>query len=218
MIHIDPQPAPADFVELVQKPGLLFLSENPWPTGKEWKGREYWRRVLHHLYIAYSRTCAYTCHRIAEDTGSRSVEHFEPKSLFPGLAYEWSNYRLVCLRLNARRGTRKILDPFLIKNGTFAISFPSLEVVPGPLCSGDEELAASVRQTCEILRLNDETTCIASRMEYMRLFCFRFCGVGMDFLREQAPLLASELSRQGLDDFLKAREVMSFSDDPERRV
>ena len=66
---------------------------------------------------------------MAPDTGWKTVEHFKPKDLHPGLAYDWDNYRLVCGLLNSRKRVNEtILDPFEIEDGWFLLHFPSLQV------------------------------------------------------------------------------------------
>lgn len=208
MIHVTGQPEPSTFREQVADPGTHFLQQTPRPTTKQWRGHEYWRRALPDLYKAYSSVCAYSCHWIAPDTGAKSVEHFEPKSHAPSMAYDWNNYRLVCERLNARKGIRRILDPFLLQDGTFAIDFPSLLVIPGPLCLADEVLHRMAIETRTILGLNDETTCVANRWKYISLYCDEQVMFGV--LLEQAPFLAAELLRQGLKDVARLRAIMSY--------
>ena len=208
MIKVNPQPEPGSFRERVSDPGALFLRLCPHPTTKQWIGHDYWRRVLPELYKAYSSVCAYSCHWIAPDTGARSVEHYEPRATTPNLAYDWTNYRLVCQRLNGRKGIRRVLDPFLLRSGTFAIDFPSLLVTPGPLCESDETLRRMALDTSRILGLNDETTCIANRFVYVKLYCDE--QVLYSVLQDQAPFIASELSRQGLTDLVNLREIMSY--------
>lgn len=157
---------------------------------------------------SYQCICAYSCHRIERVTGCPCVDHFVPKSESAQDAYEWLNYRLAAARLNTRKGRRKVLDPFTIRPGTFAIDFPSLQVVPGPACQEDPELARQVRESCQILGLNDEATCIANRQEYI----WQYCAEQMTFLmlREYAPFLACEMENAGLADLQEMRAKMHW--------
>ncbi len=188
------QPEPELFEVLVRSPGNAFLVQTPKPTAKQWKSHAYWQRVGRELYIAYRKICAYTCHFIADDTGVSSVDHFQSKDRRPDLAYEWSNYRLACLRLNGRKHTKEILDPFEIQDDWFTLKFPVLHVVPHPDLS--QEMAATVQKTIDALGLCDEESCVAARARYLDCYCrdvFPF-----EHLEEEAPFLAKELTRQGL--------------------
>ena len=130
MIHVDPQPEPPTFDQLVRQPGRKFLKSCPNPKGNQW--RAYWRKIARDLHTAYSGICAYSCHFIQYDTGWRTVEHFKPKDDYKSDAYEWGNYRLVCGVLNGRKGKGEVLDPFRVHNGWFIMDFPSLLVKPAP--------------------------------------------------------------------------------------
>ena len=46
--------------------------------------------------------CAY-CETLIDARRSQQVEHFKPKSLFPSLAYDWSNYFLTCNGCNGAK-------------------------------------------------------------------------------------------------------------------
>jgi hypothetical protein len=58
-----------------------------------------------------------------------------------------------------------------------------------------------------LVGLNDETTCVASRLQFVKLYCE---GVSLSYLRTQAPFIAMELERQGLVDLGVIRAVMSY--------
>jgi hypothetical protein len=151
--------------------------------------------VLAELHDAYGGICAYSCHWIPYDTGADTVEHFRPKDTYPGDAYEWSNYRLVCATLNGRKGIHEdVLDPFLIEEGWFTIDFPSMLVKP----RADLEPADRLRVHTSIdrLSLNDEGTCLKSRVRWMTDYCTH--DITFEYLRRNAPFIAAELERQGL--------------------
>lgn len=205
MIHIDPQPEPAMFDSAVRKPGRAFLAKVPHPMGAQWRGREYWRAAGQVLHQTYRGVCAYSCHWIPHDTGARTVEHFKAKATNPDQAYEWSNFRLVCSTLNGRKGTRTILDPFVIPTGWFHIDFPSLLVKASPNLSA--EVQRQVEDARDILGLNDEGTCLASRFHYISALCCN--DISFDYLRRSAPFLAAEIDRQGLAGTIK--DVMGFA-------
>ena len=51
------------------------------------------------------RKCAY-CEGKINAVRSAHVEHFQPKSLFPSMAYEWANYFLGCAGCNGAKGDK----------------------------------------------------------------------------------------------------------------
>lgn len=204
MIRVELQPEPANFNERVRQRGRRFLAKNPNPTQEQWRTHSYWTEVGMELHGAYGGICAYSCHWIALDTGWRQVEHFLPKSIFPSLGYEWSNYRLVCGVLNGRKGSQQVLDPFKIQNGWFILDFPSLLVKPN--LDLEPNLVEEIRRTTEALKLNDEGTCVKSRSKYVENYCRGFTD--FEYLRQDAPFIAFELSRQGLVN--EIRDIMGY--------
>ncbi|MCE5328133.1 MAG: hypothetical protein LLG01_17130 [Planctomycetaceae bacterium] len=209
VIPVAKQPTPATFVDLVHKPGMLFLSRVKSPSTDQWNKHAYWRKILPELHLAYNGICAYSCHWIAYDTGADTVEHFIPKSVAPAKAYNWSNYRLVCAVLNSRkREFRDVIDPFQVKDGWFVIRFPSLLVVPGKELP--ERLVSRVQKTINRLGLNDEDTCMKSREKYIKDYCLGKVTFG--HLEDEAPFIARELSRQGLTNTIKTMMQYRLSD------
>jgi hypothetical protein len=195
LIRVTQAAEPATFQHLVRSKGTHFLNTHPRPTSKEWSKHSYWRKVLPDLYSAFGGICAYSCHWIPYDTGADTVEHFRPKDRYPAQAYEWDNYRLVCATLNGRKGIQEdVLDPFLVEDGWFVLDFPSLLIKPAPqLPEADRQ---RVQTTIVRLRLNDEGTCLKSRVKWLRDFCSR--DISLEYLRRHAPFIVMELERQGL--------------------
>ena len=188
MIFVQEQAEPTGFDSAVRAPGRKFLKQTRNPTTDEWRGRSYWRAVLKELHDAYLGICAYTCHRIACDTGSITVDHFVPKLTNPNLAYEWSNYRLVCGRMNGRKGTHQdVLDPFRLQGDVFELDFPSLQVVPSRRLSGG--LVAQAETTIKRLGLNDELS-LGARWVYVRDYCAS--DITLKFLEHNAPFIFRE--------------------------
>lgn len=201
MIRVQRQPEPATFDELVRRPGRQFLRQHPAPTTKQWRNRAYWTRILSNLHDAYCGVCAYSCHWIPFDTGHDTVEHFRPKNVFPRQAYEWSNYRLVCGTLNGRKGTDlNVLDPFEVQDDWFVLNFPSGQVHPSPALS--RQRVGRVLHTIKQLGLNDEGTCLKARLRYVKCFCVE--EVTFAHLVSEAPFIAREIQRQGLQNTLPA--------------
>lgn len=195
MIHVAPQPEPADFDAKVRRPGLSYLASCN-GSKIEWKNpkAQLWRRCAKELYDAYQGICCYTAMRIMPSSAagsdrSSSVEHFVPKSESPELAYEWSNYRLASRKANADRGTQKVLDPFEVEDGWFALDLFTGELAPGE--GLNDAVQKAVESTIGAVRLNDP--------EWTRLrhiYYARFLQQGavdpqgaMEDLKENAPIV-----------------------------
>jgi hypothetical protein len=206
MMRIDPKPEPADFNKQVRQPGKRFLARYPNPTTKQFDSHSYWRKMAQQLHKCYDGICAYSCHWIPYDTGADTIEHFQPKSLHPTLAYEWSNYRLVCGTLNGRRGTEDVLDPFTIQNGWFILEFPSLFIKAAPGLAPD--LTAQIISTRDRLGLNDEGTCLKSRQRYVIDYCNK--DISFNHLTRDAPFIAQQLVCHRLEDVETLRQVMGY--------
>ena len=116
------------------------------------------------------------------------------------IANVWSNFRLMCGTLNGRKGDYEdVIDPFRVANGTFALDFPSLFVKPAPNLS--RHMANRVSATIARLQLNDEGTCIKARERYVKQYCQGLIDFAL--VEREAPFIAFELTRQGLEDAIK---------------
>ena len=199
MIRVVPACEPGDFDEVVRQPGRRALEKL---ADKDYSGSKdaipasefppLWRKSLDDLLTSYNRICSYLCLYIPRGTGARSVDHMLPKSRNWDQAYEWTNYRLACSLMNARKGAvASVLDPFEIEDGWFALELVDFQVAPGEgLVSG---VAEAVKGTIERLRLND-LECCKAREEYAQAYWDG--DVAFDYLRRHAPFLARELRRQ----------------------
>jgi len=207
MIRVVRKPEPAGFEKMVRAPGRAFLAGCPNPTQKQWNTHSYWRKVLCDLHRAYGGICGYSCHWIPYDTGADTVEHFKPKSRHPQDAYEWRNYRLVCQLLNSRKGDNEdILDPFRVKNDWFTIEFPALLIKPAP--GLPKALTARINTTRDVLGLNDEATCMATREQYVTDYCLG--EIDFVHLQKRSPFLALQMKKQGYDRLAEIRKVMNI--------
>ena len=193
MIPVKQQPEPPNFENKVSSKGNAFLQTVPRP--KTWDSREYWRESLNDLYKAYNQVCAYSAQWIPEIEGSPTVDHFVPKSVKPELAYEWSNFRLSCQKMNSRKWIfQDVLDPFQIEHGWFILDFPSLIIKPNP--DLDEQVKSQVKSTIKRLKLNCDDRCVKHRQDWLMRYCEK--KITFDFLKETAPFIAYELERQNL--------------------
>jgi len=64
-----------------------------------------WRAAKEALAIMSHGKCAY-CEGEINAARSGQVDHFQPKSLFPSLAYDWDNYFLACGGCNGAKGDK----------------------------------------------------------------------------------------------------------------
>jgi hypothetical protein len=185
VIHVEPQPEPPAFDERVRRPGLRALAE-----GKK-ELPPHWRDCLGDLHERYRGVCAYLCIFIPPATGAPTVDHFVPKSKRRDLTYEWSNYRLACSLMNARkRDFEDVLDPFEVPDGWFVLELSFLQVMPSP--SLDDATRARVQMTIDRLRLNDDE-CITARANYYQLYAEG--ELPPERLREWSPFVAREALR-----------------------
>lgn len=192
MIPFVLQPEPANFQAKVRSPGTLFLSTVPAGAKPKFRGKEHWRKCKDDLREAFGHICAYTSLHVEEVTGADTVEHYLPKDVHPQLAYEWTNFRFVCSRMNGRKGVKAgVMDPFLVTAGLFQIDFPSMLMV----ANLSEPQAAAAETTIRVLGLNDEK-CTRSRFRYAHLYATG--EVTGNFLSQHAPLIHSELARQSI--------------------
>lgn len=211
MIHIDQKPEPVNFNEIVRIPGNRWVASVRKPTAKQFQSHAYWTEILRQLYDCYDRVCAFVCHWIPSDTGYATVEHFKPKTKYPELAYEWSNFRLVSGRLNGRKHLAEdVLDPFEIRDGMFAIDFASMCVEPVIGLSSVE--TEQVKTTIKRLRLNDDSTCVEARWEWFKVYleiAFESAQEQRAFkwLQKKAPFIAKELQRQQLRNSNRLKDL-----------
>ena len=194
MIPVQPQSEPPIFFGKVKEPGNRFLGRLPNPTSNQWKGKEYWRKILPEMRNLYGGICAYCAHWIPHATGNHSIEHFIPKSIRPSLAYEWSNYRYVSSRFNARKGTQRILDPFTINHNWFILDFTSFLIKSNNECSTEERKL--IEDTIEILKLNKDEDLVLERKTWFE--DFRNGNISYSHLERYYPFIAYELTRQNL--------------------
>lgn len=212
MIPIRLAPEPPAFDADVRQPGQSAIAEllgqgpsvsRPGPRRAPVAARvedlspkllpDYWTRATPSLLQAYGRQCAYVCLYIEHVTGSATVDHWAPKSRSPRLAYEWSNYRLACSLVNARKHTfEDLIDPFDVVDGMFALEFgPRIRVVPGPTAGGR---IAEIERTIAQLGLDGEDYSNALA-DYEDAYTAR--EITFVRLMRRAPFLGRELERQG---------------------
>jgi 5-methylcytosine-specific restriction endonuclease McrA len=157
VIPVRTRPEPPNFHRRVREPGEGILRNHqpvaPVPF-RFWKKRDYWFHAKDDLFRAYGGVCAYTGMGIDNVTGAKSVDHFHPKTHYPELAYEWSNLRLACGRMNSRKGDSVgILDPFRIRRQLFSLNPITGELIVHHDCP--RRLRAAAQTTLDLFGLND---------------------------------------------------------------
>ena len=184
MIPVKQAPEPAYFDAKIRQPGRTFLDSQP-----DKEPKPLWAFAHDDMCRSYRRTCAYHCRRIVGGT----IDHFLPKSKYPALTYEWSNYRLCSDSANRAKGAKVgLLDPFKIRQSWFAIALPQCDVVLGEALP--TAIQADARFTIEALHLNAEAL-VEDRAEMALDFCEG--DVKLNFVQEHRPFLAAEIERQG---------------------
>lgn len=198
LIPVAPQPEPADFDARVRQPGLNWIRAqgldlaNPMPTGTTLK--PCWRDCLKELHKVYGGVCAYACLYIPRTTGARSVDHFVAKSSALDQAYEWSNYRLACAKMNARKNAfDDVLDPFALVPETFRLNLFTGAISPNPTLERQESRAA--QQTIDRLGL-DDPDCREDRREFFDEYTSGEISEAQ--LQRRAPFVWQEAQRPGL--------------------
>lgn len=197
MIPVAAKPEPSDFDARVRQPGLAWLAANGIPLNKKLPPKTllgaYWRRCLDDLHTSYGGICSYLCVFVERCTGGVSVDHLVPKSRRAGLAYEWSNYRLACMAMNAaKRDYEDVLDPFSLAPETFHLELVTGRIFPNPALTG---AAASAAKDCvDRLGLDEPEP----RRMRVRHFQDYLAHRSTDFLRRYSPFVWYEANRQGL--------------------
>ncbi len=118
-VNRGPKPAGVDWYRRQFTQGWVDYSQNP-DLGQP--NDSYWRRFAPELRGRFDGKCGYCERRCAErsEVGSRAptVDHFRPKSRFPRLTYEWSNWIFCCSRCNGRKADKwpatGLVDPCAI--------------------------------------------------------------------------------------------------------
>ncbi len=178
-----------------RRPGETYAQPSDIPADKF---PAYWRDVraadgkstLDDLMDAHDQRCAYLGMRIERATGSPTVDHFVAKQRDWRLVYEWSNYRLSAGCVNGVKGTRDVVDPFLVQVGWFHLDLDTYLVRRGPAAPLAEH--ARIDETLLILNLRQ---CVAQRGEFISRY--RVGLTDLPHIEFYAPFIAAELRRQG---------------------
>lgn len=221
---VKPAAEPHTFDRTVRRMGLSAISEllGHGPTikrrGPRRKGRvtnveelesddfpDYWTHCLSDLHAAYGGICSYLCVYIDRFFGGCTVDHYRPKTLYPHLAYEWSNYRLACLRMNSSKNNDDgIVDPFEVREGWFQLDLVSFEVYANPALP--DELMRRVEHTIDKLGLAKYDCCRIREQYYLD---YSAGHISWAYLERMCPIVAGELLRRGL-----SRSIVKVEESP----
>ena len=200
MIPVSPKAAAPDFAQKVAGPGNAWLAKEGYdlaqPLPKGAKPPPLWRHCLPQLHACYDGVCAYLCVYIELTAGGGSVDHFIAKSALAGGAYDWSNYRLACSNMNARKGVfDDVLDPFTLPRDpeVFHLELVSGRIYVNP--SITKALAASAEATISRLDL-DSGGCRSMRVRHFDMYASQ--GMTAALLQWYSPFVYGEADRQGL--------------------
>jgi hypothetical protein len=204
MIPVTAAPPPPNYEYRVRQPGEQFLAQVPAPSNTQFRQYNYWSRVHTDLYAAHSGICAYCASWIPRATNPAanyhsSVDHFLPKSQFPKLAYDWTNFRLARKDINENKGEDcEIIDPFQIQDTWFELDFYSYRIKAS--AQTHAILQRRIKYTIQVLRLNespfiDERTSVIGDYAHERM--------SFADLEHLYPFIAKEVKRQSFDKIFK---------------
>lgn len=202
MIPIRPRATPTarsgfHFTGIVRDPGRAWLRGQTWfRSGKVPKGTKFkalWTQCIPRLHDTFGGVCAYLSVFIEIETGAVTVDHFQPKTLFPALAYEWKNFRLCSFGANRRKGDHTdVLDPVGLTVETFLLDLTSGAIRPNSALAPPTAQAAVA--TIKRLKL-DSPGCRKMRAgrfsEYLQ-------HKDANFLKRNSPFVWYEANRQRL--------------------
>ena len=73
----------------------------------------------------------------------------------------------------------------------------------------DFDLTQQIKRTCQRLGLNDDGTCLKSRVRFVTDYCSG--RIDFEYLGRDAPFIAQQLQYSGLEDLQALRRVMSYA-------
>ena len=139
--------------------------------GKKPPSDTYWTDFLGVLKDRFAGLCAY-----CEEHTKGEVEHFRPKSKFPGLVYSWSNWLFACHDCNHTKlnswPSGGYVNPCASSDAEWPEEYFDFEtqtayIMPRPGLSPEKRQRA--QQTIDDLGLNDDHHWTA-RLEWLSLF------------------------------------------------
>ncbi|MBN9681796.1 MULTISPECIES: hypothetical protein [unclassified Corallococcus] len=178
----------------MRAPGRRWLQGNPKSLRRP---PAYWRRCNDQLAEAFFERCAYTAMYLG---APGTVDHFISLDEDRRLAYEWTNFRYSAGWLNSRKQalvSARLLDPFEVEDGWFALLLPSLQLQVTERCP--PRLRERAAETLRLLGLDHDERVVRYRRQWLEEYEQR--RVTLDYLEDKAPLVARAVrdweSREG---------------------
>ncbi len=187
MIRVAPAPVPDGFEDAVERPGKLWLLENP--TGRP---KDLWSPVFRNkLADAFDQRCGYAA--MYEPVGT--VDHFVSCTEDRSRTYDWTNYRFASQWLNSSKFTllaSQVIDPFEVDDTWFEILLPSLQLIlTDAVPAGERERAQFM---LDRLHLGHDERILRQRRAWYRLFTDG--KLTLEGLEHMAPLIARAVRKQ----------------------
>lgn len=206
MIPVKLAEEPESFDREVRQPGLAWLKKRSLDPEKKVPPKTtlkpFWRQCLPELHRRYRGVCAYFCVYLEPELGGISTDHYLAKAQHQAkLAYEWSNFRLACDRMNTLKGTdlSDVLDPFEIEPATFFLELITGRVFPNPQL--DANTLARAQITLGRLKLDEPGAREMRRRRFFDYLQLRGQQRNPDLegkLRQYSPFIWFEAKRQDL--------------------
>ena len=188
-MRFDQVPEPADFDGKVRQRGGAWLASHSGNTDLP----TYWSPYRRDLADGFHQLCAYCVMTVA--AGEGEIDHFRNKRDHPELAYEWCNYRFASGRMNQKKHTADVLDPFTVQDDWFKILLPSLQLVLTDAVP--EELRPLAELTIRRLGLQDDPIMREQRAQWYEPY--RHGHIDFEHLQANAPLVARAVEAEQSD-------------------
>lgn len=188
MIPFTLQDEPPTFEAECRTPGKRWLAENPQYD----RPKDLWTKFEPELRAAFNEMCGWAAMHIMRG----QVDHFTPiatlkKKGQDELAYDWKNFRYIEGWINQKKLSAQVLDPFVVQDGWFEISLPSLQLLP------TEKIPAEFLElalfTLKRLGLRDHEVVVRYRKGWFDLY--RQNKLTLNGLQQRAPLIAAAVER-----------------------
>lgn len=137
---------------------VLARQENP-SFSFSWRSKACYQTLRHVLFSMTQGRCSF-CDGSVGSESRETIEHFRPKSLFPDLAYTWTNLFICC---DVCQGKGDSFDELLLKPDELDYSFTRYFInnyktgalEPNPAASEADQKRAET--TLKLYQLNKET-------------------------------------------------------------
>lgn len=182
----NPIDEPGNFDKECRQKGKQWLAANPDAN----RPRDLWTPFRPLLADGFVDRCGYAAMWISSGTVDHHVSFHEN----PTLAYEWSNFRYVEGWINSsksRKVAEKLLDPFEVEQGWFAIELPSLQLMLTDAVP--EHLRDRAEYTLKNLPIQHDERIVRARRAWLEMYEL---GTPLAVIEKKAPLIAAAIVRE----------------------